>query len=200
MARTILIGAGLLFVLLLAILFLLPLSLPRVGDIVVTGVELSPEVPKPDRDGPYRGMDGPFLGVTFTSAHDFQKLAHDWHYTLGYALASCAGDDLDPSKPLASFGGVYDQHGPVFMYADKRHTSGPGTPFRYHVYLAVRAEPNLDIDTGQPQPNYDLKAHPQDVCLRIDGLQEVDGDGWGFAKFKSNVVRIAKDDVTKAFR
>ena len=171
--------------------------MPRVGDIAVSGVELIPTVPKPDSEGPYRGMDGPFLRVTFISAHDFQKLAHDWNYTLGYQVASCAGGDLDPAKPLASFGGVYDRHGYVFMY-DKRATSGPGMPFRYHVYVAVRAEPNLDVDTGQPQPNYDLKAHPQYICLRIDGLQEVDGDGWGFAKFRSNVARIPQAAIAQA--
>ena len=200
MRRAILIGAALLLLLLFVVGFLLPLPLPRVDDIAVTGVELVQAVPKQDSDGPYRGMDGPFLRVTVTSAHDFQKLAHDWNYTLGVEVASCAGNDLDASKPLAHFGGVYDRRGPVFMYADKRVTSGPGMPFRYHLYVAVRAEPNLDVDTGQPQPNYDLKAHPHDVCLRIDGLQEGDGDGWGFARFRSNVARIATDAIAKALR
>lgn len=195
MLRAILIGAGLL--LLLALVLFLPLPYPRVDDIAVTGVELVPEVPKPDRDGPYRGMDGPFLRVGFTSSHDFQKLAHDWHYTLGYQVTSCTNGDPDPAKPLAGFGGVYDAQGPVFMYADKRATSGPGSPSRYHVYVAVRAEPNLDVDMGQPQPNYDLKARPLDICLRIEGKQEVDGDGWGFARFRSNVARIEKAVVAK---
>jgi len=197
MGRAILIGIGLLLV---ALGFFLPLPFPRVDDIAVTDVVLMHDIPKQDRDGPYRGMDGPFLRVTFTSGHDFQKLAHDWNYTLGYEVASCAGSDLNPAKPLAHFGGVYDPYGPVFMYADKRLTSGPGTPLRYHLYVAVRAEPNLDADTGQPQPNYDLKAHPRDICLRIDGLQEIDGDGWGFARFSSNIVRTARDQVAHATR
>jgi len=113
--------------------------------------------------------------------------------------ASCAGAGLDKSKPpLAGYLSVYDGRGPISMYDGKRATSGPGQPFRYHLYIAVRAEPNLDVNTGQPQPDYDLKTHPQDVCLRIDGLQEVDGDGWGFARFKSNVVRIVKPMVVDA--
>jgi hypothetical protein len=199
MRRTIVLAAGALMLALLLIVWMLPLPLPRVDDIAVTGVELVQhnDIPKQDRDGPIRDMDGPFLRVTFTSGHDFQKLAHDWNYTLGYEVASCAGNCLDASKPLAGFLGVYDGRGPIFMYADKRATSGPA-PFSYHLYIAVRAEPNLDVDTGQPQPNYDLNAHPQDICLRIDGLQEVDGDGWGFARFRSNVVRINKSVIAKA--
>jgi hypothetical protein len=167
--------------------------LPQVDDVAFVDAALvkASDIPKQDRDVVSRAMDGPFLRITFTSSHDFQKLAHDWNYTLGYAAAACAGADVYKTKPLTGYGAVYDRHGPIYMYAE-RHTSGPGTPIRYHIYIAVKADYDLDLPTDAAQHSYDLAAHPQDICLRLTGQQEVDGDGWGFAKFTSNLVVIAK--------
>jgi hypothetical protein len=167
--------------------------LPRVDDIAFVRADLvqASGIPKQDRDVVSRAMDGPFLRITVTSSHDLQKLAHDWNYTLGYAAAACAGADVDRTKPLTGYGAVYDRHGPIYMYAE-RQTSGPGTPIRYHIYIAVKADYDLDRPTDAVQHSYDLAAHPQDICVRITGTQEVDGDGWGFAKFTSNVVKIPK--------
>jgi len=202
MRRALLIGAGLLLLLLIALSLYLPLPLPHVDDVAVTGVELvqNGDIPKQDRDTPERGLDGPFLRLTLTSSHDFQKLAQDWDYTIGWSASPCRDGGLDDKNLMNGYFALDDARGPVSNYYRTRRSSGPGPVFRYHVYLAVRAEANPDLPADERQYAYDLKAHPQDVCFRLSGLQEVDGDGWGFAKFQSDAARIAKDVIAKAVR
>ncbi len=134
------------------------LPLPTVDDIALGSVDMvkPSNVPKQDRDAWFREIDGPLLRVTFTSSHDFQKLARDWNYSVGNAVAACRDGGMDEKKPLVGYPVVYDRRGPIFMYADKRGSSGPGAPIAYHFYVALKADYDADLPTDIVQHGYDL--------------------------------------------
>ncbi|HJW39997.1 MAG TPA: hypothetical protein VJ476_02075 [Rhizomicrobium sp.] len=167
-------------------------------DIRLVSVDVLAQSEISDREKPWwpGNKAPPLVRVRLSSSRDFQKLAKDWSYNVDNKTSICQGASIDPKRLIQGYPSVYDKFGMIYTYHEDHPDSatGGGNRIAYSVYF----DPEDLTNTSFPY-HYDLVADPANVCVQIDGLQEVGGD-FTFASFRSNVVVVPKTAIIAAIK
>jgi len=171
---------------------------PRIGPLKVESVEVlqqQSQIPNLDKG---TIVLVPVVMVTFSAKMDLGKLAKEG-YNISNRTSVCDGASIDFRQLIQGYPGVYDLHKDLYSFrvaGSSRSTSTNSGPISYHLYFDPRQSgfPNFHA--------YDLIHNPQDVCFRVDGvnegiplLSELLAMG-----IRSDTVVIPKQTLIEAFR
>jgi len=168
---------------------------PSVNDLTLVSVDVLQQSQIPGHDkfwGPGVISD-PLFRVKISTQADFQKLARNWGYNVDNRASICTDNSIDDTKRLGGFPSVYDRYGMIYSFHSEHPDSRIGQQPRtvYWVYFDVRDMDNVNFY------HYDLAKKPEDICLQIAGLQEVEGD-FALASFRSNTIVVSRAAIAAA--
>ena len=188
------IGAAIVLVPVFAVVSCVWVPVPPVNDLALVSVDVVVQSDIPTHEKWWNTeTTGPLLRVTFSSRYDFQKLAKQWNYYVGQHTTYCNGGVLDAQNEIDGFPDVYDEYGQIDEYVRSSRVSRTNQSGRilYHIYFATEQHGNVNFKP------YDLVQSPRDICIQLNGHNEVAGE-IATIGFKSNVLIVPKADLTAA--
>lgn len=178
----------------LAVVSCIFLPMPPVDDLKLVSVDVvaQSDIPKHDKLWDEGVIAKPLVRVTFSSSYDFQRLARRWNYYIGQQTAYCNNDVPDRQNQIEGFPGIYDHMGQVYEYAERESSADARGRILYHVYFDAEQHGNVNFKP------YDLIREPRDVCIQMNGHNEIAGE-IPTVRFRSNVLVLPKGVLTAAF-
>jgi hypothetical protein len=136
------------------------------------------------------------ISATFSTDVDLEAYSRRYDFNVGQDVGVCQEKStaINRSKSLSYYSGVYDSFGEVNSRRKVVSPPDSSPTYLYHVYIDVMFErPGLFREpVGSQAFLYDLRKHPEDVCVQIRG-----GNMMGMT-FRSNTVMIPKEDIAAA--
>lgn len=149
----------------------------------------------PPRHGPF-----PEIKIEFSTRADLVMIERGEHFIITNKIWFC---DEEPDKygvgignQVYTFwaGGALKQFVPNSEVAELYLEYERQERKRFTVYIDVIRTDTYNASPGAlPLPHYDLSREPRDLCLRMAGWQIFHG------AFHSNVIKIPKEVITRAF-
>lgn len=176
------------------------INIPHVDRIKLVSVAVLDQSQIPDRDKYWRSgaITTPLVQVVLATRSDLDATAKEWGEFIGNVTSVCHNGSIDTKQLLRGYPMVYSKRGAVYRFPSSkvyRPTNSDDTKL-YHSYFDPRQLPNRSGWRG-----YDLVRKPQDICVRIYGVNEslpLISEMIEIG-FRSNVVIIPRQALQSAF-